>query len=85
MLREKQQSFDAAEHHKQTILKDEATFEINDYKERLDVNSVTYLYTKRIRDLKEAKIKEESARFELRRNRRRKNELAAAMRAASAG
>ena len=54
MLKEKQQSFDAAEHHKQTILKDEAVFEINDFKERLEVKSVTHLYSKRIQDLKNA-------------------------------
>lgn len=48
MLREKQQSFDAAEHHKQTILKDEGAFDITDFRERVGVKSVTSLYSKRI-------------------------------------
>ena len=47
ILKEKQRSFDAVEHFRNTILKDEAAFDISDFKERTDVKNITHLYTKR--------------------------------------
>ena len=83
MLREKQQSFDAAEHHKQTILKDEGAFDLLDYSERVGVKSVTHLYSKRIQDFKDAQLEKEQARAKLRSNRRRGHELWMAKKAAT--
>lgn len=47
MLKEKQRSIDAKEHHQQTIIKDEGLFEISDYAERKYLKSVSHLYGKR--------------------------------------
>lgn len=74
---------DAHEHHKQTILKDEAMFAISDYKERHDLKCVTHLYGKREKAEREAITAKQTARAELRKSRRRGLELVRARRKAS--
>ena len=56
MVREKQRTFDAQEHHRQTILKDEEMFDIKDGSERVDVMAITLLYEKRKAQTKKEKF-----------------------------
>lgn len=62
MLKEKQRSLDAHTHHAETILKDEAHFDISDFKERKDLKCVTHLYGQRSEVEKEKHIAVEKHR-----------------------
>ena len=84
MLKEKQTSFDAHEHHAKTILADEAKFDIKDFTERKDLKCVTHLYGQRSQIEKEAKIASELARATRRKQRRHGLELLKAKKAAAA-